>query len=191
MRREGNLMSSTVLGLAKYLRDNIVKDDEGEFISIPECDFCIIDDDNAKYTLKELHSKAEGWYGLKVVNGGFNSDCLVVMSDYYGGGCANIAQIWNDGFGPSDGTIQDLYQMIENTLNERESASYDTILLVEFPQKKTKYIARFSEARYGQVEVEAETEGQADELANQMYLDGKVFWHDEELTDLTVEEAEV
>lgn len=190
MRQEGNLMSSTVLGLAKYLRDNIVKDDDGEFISIPECDFCIIDDDNAKYTLKELHSKAGGWYGLKVVNGGFNSDCLVVMSDYYGGGCANIAQLWNDGFGPSDGTIQDLCQMIENTLNEQESASYDTILLVEFPAKK-KYIVRLSALQYGQVEVEAETEGEADELAMQMYQNGEVLWHSGELTDLTVEGAEV
>lgn len=122
-------MSSTVLGLAKYLRDNIVKDDDGEFISIPECDFCIIDNDDA---MKELHSKAEGWYGLKVVNGGFNSGCLVVMSDYYGGGCANIAQIRNDGFAPAEGTVQDLCQMIENTLNERELANYDTILLVKF-----------------------------------------------------------
>lgn len=57
MRREGNLMSSTVLGLAKYLRDNIVKDDNGEFISIPECDFCIIGDDDTKYTLKRVALK--------------------------------------------------------------------------------------------------------------------------------------
>lgn len=125
-------MSSTVLGLARYLRDNIVKDDDGEFVSIPECDFCIIGNDDAKCTLEELRQQAENWYGLKVVNAGFNSDCLVVMSDYYGGGCANIAQIWNDGFAPAEGTVQDLCQMIENTLNERELASYDTILLVEF-----------------------------------------------------------
>lgn len=190
MRREGNLMSSTVLGLAKYLRDNIVKDDKGEFISIPECDFCIIGDDNAKYTLKELHSKAEGWYGLKVVNGGFNSDCLVVMSDYYGGGCANIAQIWNDGFGPADGTIHDLSLMIENTLNERESASYNTVLLVEFPTKK-KYTVRLSALQYGQVDVGAGSEEQAETIATEMYQNGEVLWHSGELTDLTVEEVEV
>lgn len=190
MRREGNLMSSTVLGLAKYLRDNIVKDDNGEFISIPECDFCIIGDDDTKYTLKELHSKAEGWYGLKVVNGGFNSDCLIVMSDYYGGGCANIAQIWNDGFAPADGTIHDLCLMIENTLNERESAGYNTVVLVEFPTKK-KYTVRLSALQYGQVDVEAGSEEQAEAIATEMYQNGEVLWHSGELTDLTVEEAEV
>lgn len=188
MKREWNLMCGTIFELAKYLVDNITINDDGEFISIPECDFCIIDDESTKHTLKELCSKAEGWYGLKVVNGGFNSDCLVVMSDYYGGGCANIAQIWNDGFGPSDGTVQDLRQMIEDTLNERESANDDTVLLIEFPVKK-KYTVRLSALQYGQVDVEANHEKQAEAIAVEMYQNGEVFWHSGELTDIAVEEA--
>lgn len=190
MRQEGNLMCATVFELARYLGDNIIKDDEGEFISIPECDFCIVDDDNAKYTLKELHSKAEGWYGLKVVNGGFDSNCLVVMTDYYGGGCANIAQIWDDGIVLSDEITQDLCRTIGNTLNMQELTDNGTVLLVEFLSKK-KYTVSLNAFQHGQIEVEAESKEQAEEIAAEMYQNGEVLWHGGELTDLTVKEKNI
>lgn len=187
MRREGNLMTCTVAGLTKYLRDNIVVED-GDWIAVPECDFCIIDDDNVKYTLKEIHGKAERWYGLKVVNGGFNSNDLVLMADYYGGGCAHIVQIWDDGFGVSDHTIQDLTKLIVDTLCEQDVARYDTLLMVEFTAKK-KYIARISALKYGEVQLLAESEEQVKDKVVELFVRDGIKWHSGELTDITVEEV--
>lgn len=183
-------MTCTVAGLAKYLRDNITFDEDSEFIAIPECDFCIIDDDNAKYTLEDIRINASGWYGLKVVNGGFNSDCLVVMADYYGGGCANLLQIWNDGFGASEYTIRDLTKLILDTLEVQESARNDTLLIVEFPKeaKEMKYTVRLSALKYGEVYVDAESEEEAKDKAAALFDGDSVKWHSGELTDMTVEE---
>lgn len=206
MRHEDNLMTCTVLGLARYIRDNIVTNEDGDFTSFPECNFCIIDSDDEAYALTDLRSKAEDWYGIKVVNGGFNSICLVVMSDYYGGGYANIAQIYNDGFAPAEGTVQDLEKMIEATLCEREFASYNTLLLVEFPKKN--FVAWLSALQYGMVEVCADNEEAAEEAAMEIYnsssnvcqssipywkskdvcQSSKVYWHSGEITDITIQE---
>ena len=190
MRREGNLMTCTVAGLAKYLKDNIVANDKGEIFSIPECDFCIIDDDNVKYTLKELHKGAESWYGLKIVDGGFESDCLVLMADYYGGGSANIAQIWNDGIEPSEGTVQDLIKLIEDTLCQRDFAKHDTLLLVEFLQRsrRKKYTVWLTALKYGEVYVDAVNEEEAKEKAEALYRADKVEWNSGKLTDVEADE---
>lgn len=183
-------MTCTVAGLAKYLKDNIVANDKGEIFSIPECDFCIIDDDNVKYTLKELHKEAESWYGLKIVDGGFESDCLVLMADYYGGGSANIAQIWNDGIEPSEGTVQDLIKLIEDTLCQRDFAKHDTLLLVEFLQRsrRKKYTVWLTALKYGEVYVDAVNEEEAKEKAEALYRADKVEWNSGELTDVEADE---
>lgn len=184
MRQEGNLMTCTVQALAKYLKDHIVTEN-GEWISIPECDFCIIDDDSSKYTLENIRQNASRWYGLKVVNGGFDSDCLVLMADYYGGGCANIAQIWNDGFGVSGGTISDLIHLIIETLCVDEFATTATLLLVEFPKK---YKVRLSALKYAEVEVAAGSEKEALHEAERLFDNDDVVWHSGELTDMEAEE---
>lgn len=179
-------MTCTVGGLAKYLRDNIVTKD-GDWVSIPECDFCIIDDDSSKCTLQTIRQNASRWYGLKVVNGGFNSDCLVLMADYYGGGCANITQIWYDGFGPSNVTISDLTHLIIDTLCVDEFAAVDTLLLVEFPKK---YTVRLSALKYATVEVVAGSEKEALKKAESLYYADEVVWHSGELTDMVAEAKE-
>lgn len=183
-------MTCTVAELAKYLKDNIVANDKGEIFLIPECDFCIIDDDNVKYTLKELHKGAESWYGLKIVDGGFESDCLVLMADYYGGGSANIAQIWNDGIEPSEGTVQDLTKLIEDTLCQRDFAKHDTLLLVEFLQRsrRKKYTVWLTALKYGEVYVDAINEEEAKEKAEALYRADKVEWNSGKLTDVEADE---
>lgn len=183
-------MTCTVAELAKYLKDNIVANDKGEIFSIPECDFCITDDDNAKYTLKDLYKKAESWYGLKIIDGGFESDCLVLMADYYGGGSANIAQIWSDGIEPSEGTVQDLTMLLEDTLCQRDFAKHDTLLLVEFTQRsrEKKYTVWLTALKYGEVYVDAANVEEAKEKAQALYRADKVEWNSGELTDIEADE---
>ncbi len=60
-----------------------------------------------------------GWYGVKYVNTGFD---IVLVSDYYGGGCAEMCLFWDDGFGDAQiphmaASIQD---MILKTLGCQE-----------------------------------------------------------------------
>lgn len=134
MRHEGNLMICTVEGLANYLKKNITIHN-GEWNKFPECDFCIIDEDDTR-TLEEIRGDAESWYGLKVVDGGFDNNDLVIMADYYGGGSTHICVIWDDGFGVDDSIIQDLTKLIIDTLCERDFAKNGTQLLVEFLENK-------------------------------------------------------
>lgn len=44
--------------------------------------------------LCEVKSNTSGWFGLRVVQTGFDSDCLFLVSDYYGGGYAQLMQFY-------------------------------------------------------------------------------------------------
>lgn len=53
-----------------------------------------------------------------------------------------------------------------------------------------KYLARVTMLEYGFVEVDAASEEEAKEMAEIAVSEGKVMWHDEEITDVTVEKLQ-
>ena len=60
--------------------------------AFPDCDFAFANG-LTESTLSEVESKAEDWFGIKAVDAGFDSNCLCLVVDYYGGGCAQMIQI--------------------------------------------------------------------------------------------------
>ena len=62
----------TVSKLAGYIVDSICKK------YITEYDFTVLDD---------AEPQISSWYGIKNINTGFNSSCIELFADYYGGGC--------------------------------------------------------------------------------------------------------
>lgn len=131
MRTEGKLMLCTVSELSEFLAGKI----NGHNVlanAFPDCDFSILDSDcdMENESLECIVSGANAWYGVKAIDAGFGSDCLMLISDYYGGGCASMATFFDDCnqyYSISD-PIRDL---ILETLNCFETATNDTLLIVE------------------------------------------------------------
>lgn len=66
----------------------------------------------------------------RIDGNGWDSECLMLISDYYGGGCASMATFFDDCnqyYSISD-TILNL---ILDTLHCSEAATKDTLLIVE------------------------------------------------------------
>lgn len=137
MKIKGDLTVCTVSELAKFLAEHIeVKD--GRLTSFPHCDFCIIDEDETEVPAKDLkyiYDDACFWYGIKDIDAGFDSCCMVIMADYYTGGCAAIAQIWDDGLNLD--IAEDIQSVLLDTLTTQEFADSETPLLVEFLSERT------------------------------------------------------
>lgn len=131
MRTEGKLMLCTISELSEFLAGKI----NGHNVlanAFPDCDFSILDSDcdMENESLECIVSGANAWYGVKAIDAGFDSDCLMLISDYYGGGCASMATFFDDCnqyYSISD-PIRDL---ILETLNCFETATNDTLLIVE------------------------------------------------------------
>lgn len=120
--------------LAKYYADLILND--GKFNeNIPGCDFAIADSlvpEGA--SLEDIRDSSSGWYGMKKFDAGFDSTDLCLIADYYGGGCAEITQLFE---GMDDDDIADeIERIILGTFNVCESAHRDTELIVEFHTEK-------------------------------------------------------
>lgn len=129
---ENNLMVCTVKQLAKYLSSQI----DGKNVlknKFPNCDFAIIDTDTFD-DLENLRCNSSGWYGIKAVDAGFDSCDLILISDYYGGSCAKICQIFDDmnEILPNDNIESNIKRIVLNTLQYQESANENTYLIVDF-----------------------------------------------------------
>lgn len=100
----------------------------------PRVDFAILDGEGDSFTEEEIEDikwNVSGWYGIKKAPDlGFDSTELILIADYYGGGCLNICQFY-DGI---DGylLVQDLKTLIGNTLNVQETCPPETKLFVEW-----------------------------------------------------------
>lgn len=97
MRTEGKLMLCTISELSEFLAGKI----NGHNVlanAFPDCDFSILDSDcdMDNESLECIVSGANAWYGVKAIDAGFGSDCLMLISDYYGGGCASMATFFDD-----------------------------------------------------------------------------------------------
>lgn len=120
--------------LAEYLVSQINLEDV-HAKRFPKCDFGIVDTDGEKdfdqEELEFLYSGVCGWYGIKDVDTGFDSYDLVLIADYYGGGCAELTQLYN-GISQED-AVKEIAQIIVDSMNVQETkVTADTILMVEF-----------------------------------------------------------
>lgn len=133
MRTEGKLMLCTVSELSEFLAGKI----DGHNVLgnvFPDCDFSILDSDcdMENESLECIASGANAWCGVKAIDAGFDSDCLMLISDYYGDlcGCANMATFFDDCnqcYSISDSILN----LILKTLYCFETATKDTLLIVE------------------------------------------------------------
>ena len=122
----------TVSELAKYLASKIdIKNPANKLFA--ECDFAIaeISEERSDTDLEGIADDTSGWYGIHSINGGFDSDCLFLMADYYGGGSHQFTSIY-DGM-----TYERIEKAIKNiilgSLRVCECSVYSsTILIVEF-----------------------------------------------------------
>ena len=130
MKREGCLAVCTIRELADELAKSI--DTESVVDSqFAECDFAIIDSDSQSEDMGRIKSDASGWYGIKKLETGFDSPELLLLCDYYGGGCPNLIQIWEG----MDGAVEHSQSILDGLLgclNVQETAKPDTVLIVDF-----------------------------------------------------------
>lgn len=130
MKREGCLAVCTTRELA----DELAKSIYSELVidsRFTECDFAIIDSDIQTDDLEYIKSSASGWYGIKKLETGFDSTDLLLLCDYYGGGCPNLIQIWEG----MDGVVEHSQSILDgllDCLNVQEAAKPDTVLIVDF-----------------------------------------------------------
>lgn len=127
MKIDGQWMLCTVEELGAWLAEYAGKDVLTGEKNFPDCDFTIADQEGTD-NLNEMARNASGWYGIKAINAGFDSDRLLLVADYYGGGGASMCTV-----GESD---IDVAEVISDTILEplqcAESATKETVLLVEF-----------------------------------------------------------
>lgn len=130
MKREGCLAVCTIRELADELEKSIDSDlvIDSQFT---ECDFAIISEDIQSNDLEYIKSGASGWYGIKRLETGFDSTDLLLICDYYGGGCPNLIQIWEG----MDGAVEHSKSILDGLLgclNVQETAKPETVLIVDF-----------------------------------------------------------
>lgn len=124
----------TIREFAEYCADIIVNRKGYSHSScfdapLPDCDFAIVDDLGNEMTLEEVAASASGWCGLKKLDAGFDSMDMCLVSDYYGGGCMNIATFCGDESMAE--VTQAIYQMVYDTLTTVESVHKSTLLIIE------------------------------------------------------------
>lgn len=123
----------TVVALAEHIASLIDLENilEKRF---PDCNFGIIDvaveTEFDQEELEFLQTGVCGWYGIKAVDAGFDSYDLVLIADYYGGGCAKLTQLY-DGISKDD-AVKEICRIIVGCLDVQEGANRDTTLFVEF-----------------------------------------------------------
>lgn len=120
-------MLCTAEELGAWLAERVEKDVLIGGKNFPDCDFTIADRENGD-SLYEMARNASGWYGIKAIDAGFDSDQLMLIADYYGGGCASMGTV-----GEYDEEIAvAITATILDTLQTTENTKEDTLLLVEF-----------------------------------------------------------
>ncbi len=121
-----------ILGTAEEIAKEIIKDyyNSGNANDFIGCDFAMVDLANAEgLTLEEIRYNSSGWYGIKHINTGFDSNDLDLFADYYGGSCG-VYDVLYDGLILID-CVAIVKNMIMSTLQVCESCKDDTVLIAE------------------------------------------------------------
>lgn len=127
MKIDRQWMLCTVKELGTWLAECVAKDVLAGEKNFPDCDFTIAGQDDGE-SLREMARSASGWYGIKAIDAGFDSNQLMLIADYYGGGCASMGTVgeYDEEIGVA------ITATILDTLQTTENAKEDTLLLVEF-----------------------------------------------------------
>lgn len=160
--RQDNLMACSISNFAKYLSESI-RQNNSEW-HFPDCDFAIIDEDTDLTDLKKID--ACGWYGIKAINPGFESSALVLMSDYYGGNCASLAQLFDD---DKDNWASKIEKAVVGTMSVQETVTPGTMLLIEIKaDEKSKKDSELEELwkKFGDIPMNPETERIEEDFLN-------------------------
>lgn len=99
-------------------------------------DFAVMDTAAFEETPEDLRRVAdysEGWYGIKKVDTGFDSNELQIVADYYGGGCAAFLSL--DPKEDYEIAIQFVTNLILQSMC-MERCSKDTILIGQIHKEK-------------------------------------------------------
>ena len=133
MRKEDKHMLGTIAEVAKELYKINKKKFADRFL---ECDFALVekeDFDLENDDLDTIFINSTGWYGIKKLNTGFDSDLydnVDLFADYYGGGCGTYRLIgdWDNG----DKIVNTIKEMIVTVLSCQEgNITEDDIIICE------------------------------------------------------------
>lgn len=123
-------MLGTLVEYAEYIVSIIdLKDPKKN--GIRALDFAMVGKDEVEgdVSLDEVRKKATGWCGVKVVDLGFNSCCMVLASGYYGGYGSALAEVFPDM--DSDAAVYEIYCAIKQTLTYDHDACKETLVIAE------------------------------------------------------------
>lgn len=133
MRKEDKHMLGTIAEVAKELYKINKKKFADRFL---ECDFALVekeDFDLENDDLDTIFINSTGWYGIKKLNTGFDSDLydnVDLFADYYGGGCGTYRLIgdWDN----EDDIVNTIKEMIVTVLSFQEGdITKDDIIICE------------------------------------------------------------
>ncbi len=101
MRIEKNLLLGTAQEIGDYVAEKVHSLGNykkwKEFFEPPvnfAMNFAIADIFDNSLTLEEIHIESKGWYGIKAINSGHDSNDIALIGDYYGGGSATLFSIY-------------------------------------------------------------------------------------------------
>lgn len=136
------LSLGTIKELSEYITKMLQKNKED--FHFPNFDLAIADEFALeKYKkkinyLEEVYNASCGWYGMKEINTDFDSEdsILSIVSDYYGGGCANILNLWYGDFDDLSCT-KEIMRVLINTMEIQEgNITENTIVIVDWDKDK-------------------------------------------------------
>ena len=125
----------TIWELAKRIEADAVRyhsSHYGDKSKVPSYDFAFVDEDECSHgNEEEIVNNAEGWYGIHVVDTGFDNDDPLYVSDYYGGG-AECTYLCDDCEISYNNVKEKICNMIMGTLSmEYDDVQPDWKLVVE------------------------------------------------------------
>ena len=128
--KDKTLVYGTIWEIAGVLRDKF----NSGFLTEIECDFAVVENDiiiSFEHCMKEDLR----WFGLKVIDSGFNNRDTEIICDYYGGGCGVYFTI-------EEGVFLDDRSAFANKISEcldKDNSDIDdsTFLIVDFSKNKS------------------------------------------------------
>lgn len=107
-------------------------------------DFAIADEFADQSDLESVKASSSGWYGIRCVDCGFDSEYVTLAVDYYGGGCLHFVSAF---CGIDDETfVKELKKAISGALEFNDDVNENTVLICEVTPagdewNQTKYFA--------------------------------------------------
>lgn len=125
---QDNKYICTVKEFAETIARRILKDKPGETEFTP-VNFSVLSGGyDGKTEPEVVASGAEGWYGIRRVETGFDDEELTLCANYYGGGCPHFGYLY-EGCSEEE-IVNTVYLIIANTLRDGENEDARTCELI-------------------------------------------------------------